>query len=380
MTSVPELGDVIAERKERKRTQNRLNQRARPGLRLQQSKSQKSRYNGRPYRVDRWRLGDTGTVDDTRLERAPPAESLAVSVHFISTHDSGRTTPTASTSTNTHPPKNPYSKLPSLPADHLLTLIHLNACRGLRQNKCTLWGSTFYYMPSGFSYNASIGNSSHNYEAKVNSASHPLSLSLPRTIHPDTLFYGSSLITRVSNTTQLPETLIPTEPQMSLVHATWINGLPFPRMRENLIRWEAYFSHAEFVADLVGDLVDTRRLFGGPESDSKMHSDPGHGPGCMTLAADSDTDEDDDEITSNRNGLILWGEPYRVESWEATPGFLRKWMWVLEGCEELIKSTNRWRAVRGEGPIRAGWDGMGLVRVQGNTKEFSVRAEVPRVI
>jgi hypothetical protein len=61
---------------------------------------------------------------------------------------------------------------------------------------------------------------------------------------------------------------------------------------------------------------------------------------------------DDDEITATRNGLIIWGEPYRAESWEATPGFLRKWAWAVVGCEELIASTNRWRGVRGEGPVR----------------------------
>jgi hypothetical protein len=34
--------------------------------------------------------------------------------------------------------------------------------------------------------------------------------------------------------------------------------------------------------------------------------------------------------------------------WEVTEGFLRKWGFLLEGCDELIESTNRWRALRGE--------------------------------
>jgi hypothetical protein len=236
---------------------------------------------------------------------------------------------------------------PTFPADHLLSLIQLNVSRGLRQNKTTLWDSTFYYMPSQLS-TTSI--------SPTPSTTNPL---LPKTIHPDTLFYGSSLITLVTNTAYLPSTLIPTEPQMQTVHATWINSLPFPRMRENLIYFEAHFNPAEFLDDLVGDLVDTGRFFRGPGAMSvpggnecdkhisdvipNLHNDAGN---------DVENDMDDDEITATRNGLIIWGEPYRAESWEATPGFLRKWAWAVVGCEELIASTNRWRGVRGEGPVR----------------------------
>ncbi|KAL2872581.1 uncharacterized protein BJX67DRAFT_339880 [Aspergillus lucknowensis] len=177
-----------------------------------------------------------------------------------------------------------------------------------------LWRSTSSYMPG------------HNL--------------VPVTLFPEALFYGSSLISRVYQG-RLPPTLAPTQPQMSLIHATWINILPFPRMRENLIQWENSFSHSEFIADLVGDLVDTRRFFSSPASQV-----PNEVPQSTVVLQAAD-----DEVTSNRNGLIIWGEPERAESWEATPGFLRKWMWVVEGCKELIESTNRWRRVRGEEPI-----------------------------
>jgi hypothetical protein len=231
---------------------------------------------------------------------------------------------------------------PVLPADHLLSLIQLNVSRGLRQNKTTLWASTFYYMPT--------------LSSNCNTTS-PLTPFLPATIHPDTLFYGSSLITSMTNPASLPQALIPTEPQMQLVHATWINILPFPRMRENLIRFEACFDHAEFLDDLVGGLVDTGRFFRGPAGPfdqythraiSGLHNDRETGPDIAVV----DDGDDDDEITSTRNGLIIWGEPYQAEAWEATPGFLRKWAWAVVGCEELVASTNRWRAMRGEGPVR----------------------------
>lgn len=60
----------------------------------------------------------------------------------------------------------------------------------------------------------------------------------------------------------------------------------------------------------------------------------------------------DDEVTSGRKGLIVWGEPHETQSWEATPGFLAKWAWAVEGCEELVETSNRWRMQRGEEPIR----------------------------
>lgn len=61
---------------------------------------------------------------------------------------------------------------------------------------------------------------------------------------------------------------------------------------------------------------------------------------------------DEDEITAGRKGLIVWGEPYDRQSWEATPGFLAKWSWAVAGCDDLIESSNRWRLMRGEEPMR----------------------------
>lgn len=60
----------------------------------------------------------------------------------------------------------------------------------------------------------------------------------------------------------------------------------------------------------------------------------------------------DDGVTAGRKGLIVWGEPHEIQSWEATPGFLAKWAWAVEGCEELVEISNRWRMRRGEDPMR----------------------------
>ena len=63
-------------------------------------------------------------------------------------------------------------------------------------------------------------------------------------------------------------------------------------------------------------------------------------------------EHDTDEITAGRNGLIVWGEPHEMRSWELTPGFLAKWAWEVEGCEELIEMSNYWRMQRGEEPMQ----------------------------
>jgi hypothetical protein len=49
--------------------------------------------------------------------------------------------------------------------------------------------------------------------------------------------------------------------------------------------------------------------------------------------------------------LIVWGEPHDMRNWEATPGFLAKWAWVVAGCHDLVESSNHWRMLRGEEPM-----------------------------
>jgi hypothetical protein len=54
---------------------------------------------------------------------------------------------------------------------------------------------------------------------------------------------------------------------------------------------------------------------------------------------------------NGRTGLIAWGEPWLQESWEIEEAFARKYKDFFNGCEELLESTNHWRAGRGEGPL-----------------------------
>lgn len=139
--------------------------------------------------------------------------------------------------------------------------------------------------------------------------------------------------------------LTPTSSQMTVIHSSWINYIPFPRMRENLIWWEFDFDHSELVKDLVGDLINLNVFITTPSS-SARRPEPADGEIVLQEV------DDDEPVAINQSGLILWGEPYKAESWEATPEFFRKWAWAVAGCQELIDSTNHWRALRGENPLR----------------------------
>ncbi|KAL2203792.1 hypothetical protein CC79DRAFT_1311774 [Sarocladium strictum] len=112
----------------------------------------------------------------------------------------------------------------------------------------------------------------------------------------------------------MPANLFPTPIQQRIPHSNWINAIPFPQMRDNLIIWHDSFDHAEFLIDLI------------------------EGEAC--------------DVTVRWRGAIIWGQPYLMESWEFTAQFLRKWAWTVEGCEDAIRVSNSWRMSRGITPLR----------------------------
>jgi hypothetical protein len=111
----------------------------------------------------------------------------------------------------------------------------------------------------------------------------------------------------------LPHNLQPTALQRSVEHHPWIDFFPCPRMRDNFLR--AVLEYGEDNVDedeLCRDIV---------EAGSR------HGP--------------------NAAPLVIWGKPWELSGWEVTEPFQRKWGWLLEGCIELMESTNVWRKKRG---------------------------------
>lgn len=113
----------------------------------------------------------------------------------------------------------------------------------------------------------------------------------------------------------LPLSLKPTDLQLTVSHHPWIDILPFPEIRDNLLRHdENSYCKKELCRDLRGFQA----------------------------------------VADGRGGIIAWGDPWDSRGWEVTEAFTSKWPWVVKDCHELLESTSYWRAVRDE---RAGSDG-----------------------
>ncbi|RAK87614.1 hypothetical protein BO79DRAFT_218821 [Aspergillus costaricaensis CBS 115574] len=281
------------EKRQRKKLQNRVNQRARR-LRLKNNHQQHKDQPTRPYSVHRWRVSEH--------ETSPSSPSTSLTKHHSSplsqTHSQTTTEPSIPTSPST----------PSIPPDHLLHLITHNVFRALYTNKTLLYNHSTALLP-GPTPNSSI-----------------------HLIHEGLIFPIYATTIPNSHPSPIPTSLFPTPSQRTLTHYSWIDLVPWPRMRENLIKWEMCFDHGEFVRDLVGGYVmEGWELFDG------LQGQDVNGRIGERVVVEVDGD-DDGEVSGNAtNGWIVWGEPHCKESWEVTPGFLRKWGWVVEGCTSLLR-------------------------------------------
>ncbi|KAH6867858.1 hypothetical protein B0T10DRAFT_524088 [Thelonectria olida] len=107
----------------------------------------------------------------------------------------------------------------------------------------------------------------------------------------------------------LPPSLTPTNLQLTVSHHPWIDILPFPEIRDNLLRRdESSYNKMELCRDLRGFQA----------------------------------------VTNNCGGMIVWGDPWDLRAWEVTEAFVLKWPWVIKDSHELLESTRYWRTVRGE--------------------------------
>ncbi|KAJ3545399.1 hypothetical protein NM208_g2529 [Fusarium decemcellulare] len=311
------LNLTAEERKERKKLQNRANQRARrQRLRDEEDPDPKARH---PYRVSRWRLNDdpspstrnpqTGSGACTSMSRQPTFHDHTDQEPQSRDASARSEEPLALEVTHVNDARVP------LPVDHLL--IHLitdNVCRGLLANKSTLRDMASFI--SGITDPPLPAETSTTCEITV--------------VRPTQRI--------------MPPTLQPTLLQMNLPHPAWIDIFPYPEMRDNLIRRQHFFDHVSFLADLVGEFA--------------LFRPSGRGSALEKLPS---SEWDDDNPSGN--GFVLWGEPHLKESWEATPRFLAKWAWAVEGCDEIIRIANGWRSTRGERPLQPSIARKGLEEV-----------------
>ena len=113
--------------------------------------------------------------------------------------------------------------------------------------------------------------------------------------------------------------LRPSSEQITVKHHPYIDILPFPTLRNNLITHQEEIDEDEFFHDMLTGLV----CWGGAGIGRK----------------------DREEAT----GYASTGTPWDVRSWEARVWFLKKY-WTLLGREdgELVRQSEWWRSIRGD--------------------------------
>ena len=190
-----------------------------------------------------------------------------------------------------------------LPSDHLITLIQYNVYRALFHNKQVLAsGSTF------------------------------ICATIPATINQ---LPGK----------ELPSSLVPTEIQQSVPHLSWMDVFPEPSLRDNVILYAGTYDVYELFKDLLGEdsvtvtYADAEPIFGHRLPEGKI------------IEALHEIDQLKPDGRADKKGLLVWGEPWDIANWEATPGFLKRWGWMMDGCRPLLEASNTWRAIRGEEPL-----------------------------
>lgn len=126
---------------------------------------------------------------------------------------------------------------------------------------------------------------------------------------------GCSTSFGVSKTSIVAAKDIPLTLQFTPVQSSkspfWINAIPFPTLRDNLI--------------LMADQYDSRELL-------------------LDLGLRVYEGFDDTE----RCGFLVWGDPWLTTTWEVSEGFVRRWGFLLQGCSEVIEVANHWRMLRGD--------------------------------
>ncbi|CAJ0544324.1 Ff.00g035600.m01.CDS01 [Fusarium sp. VM40] len=303
--------------KQDRKLQNRRNQRARR-QRLK-GKDAEVGQDILPFEVRRWRLDEIDSssqdtnVDMTMCKSRPPHLTVPATAEEATLFPTSQTTAHLDQVVTTGSTPQPIDFAFPLPSDHLLHLIQYNVFRAFISIKRIL-----------------------------------------NTVSPDPMtcpVFGPCLddTMRRPPNPNIPPSLAPTTLQLTRYHFPWINSFPFPGVRDNLIRREGRFDNWELWQDLVGNLMSPTRAAWQRETPDGTCA---HVLGLeQTQVRLSGSYVDTDEVTTGRNGLIIWGEPHDMQSWEATPGFLAKWSWAVEGCDGLVESSNRWRMRRGEDPM-----------------------------
>lgn len=106
----------------------------------------------------------------------------------------------------------------------------------------------------------------------------------------------------------LPPSLQPTTLQKQKVHHPWVDLFPIASVRDVLLKNDGKFDDDELCHDLFGSCGKDER-----------------GP-----------------------GMFIWGEAWDPFAYEISEKVVRKWLWLFHECDDVFRSSNHWRARRGE--------------------------------
>jgi len=135
----------------------------------------------------------------------------------------------------------------------------------------------------------------------------------------ETLQLGASIVTaRPALTAAIPMSLWPVEAQHRIPHDPYIDAIPHARLRFNIL------------SAIYGAQLDPLVFAAALRSSGALELFQG---------------------VWQRSGLVVWNTPSDLGSWEITEAFWRRWPFLLEGCEDLMATTNAWRTQRGEQPF-----------------------------
>ena len=109
----------------------------------------------------------------------------------------------------------------------------------------------------------------------------------------------------------MPRSLRPTRLQTEIEHHPWIDLLPSAKMRDNLIQATDKYDEDELCNALLGFSPNSK----------------------------------------GKTGMVVWAEAWSPTAWEFTEEFIHCWGWTVQGCDDLLESTNRWRQARGKKPL-----------------------------
>ncbi|KAI9036580.1 uncharacterized protein KD926_001654 [Aspergillus affinis] len=96
----------------------------------------------------------------------------------------------------------------------------------------------------------------------------------------------------------VPPALAPTLVQQTIPHEDWMDLIPHPQWRDNIILAAGQYDEDELWTDTIGGLFE-----GFPDSECE------------------------------HRGVVAWSPPWHASGWEISEGFWRKWGWSLRGSQ-----------------------------------------------